>query len=99
LIVRRNHESNDDIKYSVANVPDSISLERLAYMQGQRFWIERAFEDSKGSLGMSDYQLRKWRGWHHHMALTLLAHLFLLRERIHNADAFPLLSCQDVVSR
>jgi SRSO17 transposase len=98
LIVRRNHESNDDIKYSVANVPDSISLERLAYMQGQRFWIERAFEDSKGSLGMSDYQLRKWRGWHHHMALTLLAHLFLLRERIHNADAFPLLSCQDVVT-
>ena len=98
LIVRRNHEGKDDLKFSVSNVPDAISLERLAYMQGQRFWIERAFEDSKGSLGMSDYQLRKWRGWHHHMALTLLAHLFLLRERIHNADDFPLLSCQDVVS-
>lgn len=47
---------------------------------------------------MSDYQLRNWRGWHHHMALTLLAHLFLLRERLENAEAYPLLSCQDVVS-
>jgi SRSO17 transposase len=98
LIVRRNHEGQDDLKFSVSNAPDPITLERLAYMQGQRFWIERAFEDSKGSLGMSDYQLRKWRGWHHHMALTLLAHLFLLRERLQNAEAYPLLSCQDVVS-
>lgn len=98
LLVRRNHETKDDIKFSVSNAPDSISLERLAYMQGQRFWIERAFEDAKGTLGMADYQLRKWRGWHHHMSLVLLAHLFLLRERIFNAEAFPLLSCQDVVT-
>ena len=98
LIVRRNHEGKDDLKFSVSNVPDSVSLERLAYMQGQRFWIERAFEDSKGSLGMSDYQLRKWRGWHHHMALTVLAHLFSLREKIQNADAYPLLSIQDIVT-
>lgn len=98
LIVRRNHEGKDDLKFSVSNAPDSVSLQRLAYMQGQRFWIERAFEDSKGSLGMSDYQLRKWRGWHHHMTLVLLAHLFLLRERLENAESYPLLSCQDVVS-
>jgi hypothetical protein len=36
-------------------------------------------------------------GWHHHMALILSAHLFLLREKIHNAEGFPLLSCQDIV--
>lgn len=98
LIVRRNVGTKDDLKFSVANAPEIITLEKLAYMQGQRFWIERAFEDSKGSLGMADYQLRKWRGWHHHMALTLLAHLFLLRERFENAEGFPLLSCKDVVT-
>jgi hypothetical protein len=32
------------------------------------------------------------------MTLTLLAHLFLLRERLENAEAYPLLSCQDIVS-
>jgi SRSO17 transposase len=98
LIVRRSHKDKDDFKFSVSNVADSVSLERLAYMQGQRFWIERAFEDSKGSLGMSEYQMRKWRGWHHHMALICMAHLFLLRERIHNEKDFPLLSMQDVVT-
>jgi SRSO17 transposase len=97
LIVRRSHTGKDDFKFSVSNV-DSISIERLAYMQGQRFWIERAFEDSKGSLGMSEYQLRKWRGWHHHLALVTMAHLFLLKERIHNAESYPLLSMNDVVT-
>lgn len=32
------------------------------------------------------------------MALTLLAHLFLLQERLHNAKELPLLSCQDIVT-
>jgi len=32
------------------------------------------------------------------MTLTLLAHLFLLRERIHNSEAYLLLSCQDIVT-
>jgi hypothetical protein len=32
------------------------------------------------------------------MALIGLAHLFLLRERIHNEEAFPLLSMEDVVA-
>ena len=53
--------------------------------------------DIRIPFGLADYQLRKWRGWHHHMALTLLAHLFLLRERLENAEAYPLLSCQDIV--
>jgi len=98
VIVRRSVNTKTDHKYSVSNVADSISLKRFAYMQGQRFWIERAFEDAKGELGMAEYQLRKWRGWHHHMCLVALAHLFLLRERIHNAEAVPLLSVRDIVT-
>ena len=98
IIIRANEVNNEDLKFSVSNAPDSISIERLACMQGQRFWIERAFEDSKGTIGMADYQLRKWRGWHHHMSLVLVAHLFLLRERLYNAEAYPMLSCQDIVT-
>lgn len=98
VIVRRSRNSKQDYKFSVSNVDDSISLQRLAYMQGQRFWIERAFEDAKGSLGMSEYQLRKWRGWHHHMALISMAHLFLLKERMRNEESLPLLSMQDIVT-
>jgi len=38
-----------------------------------------------------------WIAWHHHVALVMLAMLFLLRERqIHLAE-IDLLSCQDIV--
>jgi hypothetical protein len=25
-------------------------------MQGERYWVERAFEDGKGECGLADYQ-------------------------------------------
>ena len=29
---------------------------------------------------MDEYQVRTWEGWHHHMALTLIAVWFLISE-------------------
>jgi hypothetical protein len=45
---------------------------------------------------MADYQVRKWRAWHHHMALVLMAMLFMLEERLRAEDVHPLLSCSDI---
>lgn len=33
-------------------------------MQAQRYWIEKAFGDQKGELGMSNYQIRKYLAWY-----------------------------------
>jgi len=41
--------------------------------------IETCFEDSKQLLGMGDYEVRSWTGWHHHMTLVILAHFFVVR--------------------
>jgi len=41
---------------------------------------------------MADYEVRKWRGWHHHMALVALAMLFILKERVEHEESAPLLS-------
>jgi SRSO17 transposase len=32
---------------------------------------------------MDQYELRFWRGWHHHMTLVILAHHFLVRWQQH----------------
>ncbi|MHA3770236.1 hypothetical protein ACXR0O_01710 [Verrucomicrobiota bacterium sgz303538] len=69
----------------------------MAYMQAQRFWIERAVQDGKSELGMDQYEVRTWRGWHHHMALVCLAMLFLLKERIAAVDHTPFLTARDIV--
>jgi hypothetical protein len=71
-------------------------LERLAWMQLQRYWVERAFEDAKSECGMADYQVRKWSAWQHHMALVMMAMLFMLSERIRHKETYPLLSCSDI---
>jgi SRSO17 transposase len=97
LVVRRNPETKSDYKYSLSNSNETVPLQRLAYMQAQRYWVERTFEDAKGECGMADYEARGWTAWHHHMALVLLAQSFLLDERLLNRDAVPLLSCADVV--
>jgi hypothetical protein len=67
-------------------------------MQAQRFWIERSLQDGKSESGLADYQARKWRSWHHHMALVFMAMLFMLEERILQKDNLPLLSCSDIES-
>jgi SRSO17 transposase len=96
LVISRNQADNK-IKYSLSNA-DFIgtSLQRFAYMQAQRYWVERAFQEAKSELGMSDYQVRKWNAWHHHMALVMLSLAFLVKERIFYKDDCPLLSCRDI---
>jgi SRSO17 transposase len=95
LVVRQ--EADGSFKYSLSNAPTDTPWERLAYMQAQRFWIERAFQDAKSELGMAQYELRGWSGWHHHMTLVCMALLFLTRERCICAKDTPLLSARDIV--
>ena len=95
LIVRR--EADGSHKYSLSNAPAGTAWTRLGTMQCQRFFIERAFQDTKSELGMAHYEVRGWRGWHHHIALCCLALLFTLKERIACAEAVPLLSVRDLV--
>ena len=42
--------------------------------------IEASFKRGKGEVGMDEYQVRTWHGWHHHMALSLMAMWFLIGE-------------------
>jgi hypothetical protein len=96
LIVRREVNARDEIKYSLSNAPAATSLSRLAQMQGQRYWVERTFQDGKSQAGLGHYQARGWRSWHHHMGLVMMAMLFMLKERTASRDTYPLLSCADV---
>ena len=86
---------NSDIKYSFCNLSENTSLEVLARNQSLRYWIERALEDSKGLTGLDEYQIVGWRGWHHHMAMSFLATLFLLYLRQELVSKAPMFTLQD----
>lgn len=97
LIVRREIASPLEIKYSLSNAPEATTIERLAFMQGQRYWVEDALRNAKSEMGMADYQMRLWQGWHHHMAMVMLAMLFMFEVRREHKEDLSLLSCHDVV--
>lgn len=42
--------------------------------------IEEAIKRSKSETGLSHYEVRNWRGWHHHQVLSLVATWFLVCE-------------------
>jgi len=96
VLAIREVSSPETIKYVLSNAPAETSLQRLVQMQRQRFWIERSFEDAKSECGLADYQVRGWRAWHHHMALVMMAMLFMLEEKLLHKQSRPLLSCGDI---
>jgi SRSO17 transposase len=97
LVVRREVGAPKKIKYSLSNASAGTSLERLAQMQGERYWVERAFEDAKGECGLADYQAVGWRAWHHHVTMVMLAMLFIAEQRVAHQPGLALLTPRDIV--
>ena len=53
--------------------------------------VEECIQRSKSEAGLADYEVRTWRGWHHHQTLSLIATWFLVTEarrgkKIHAGD-------------
>jgi SRSO17 transposase len=84
LLIRRSLEEEPEIKYYISNAPPETPRTTLALVACRRCRVEEFFEDCKSYLGMAQYETRSWIGWHHHMTLVGLAHLFvtLTRQRL-----------------
>jgi SRSO17 transposase len=72
------------------------SLGELARVIKAGTCIEASFKRGKGEAGMDEYQVRTWEGWHHHMALTLIAVWFLLGETHRGQQVTPALTLPQV---
>jgi SRSO17 transposase len=78
-LVLRRHLVTGELKTYLSTAPADTPLAMLVRLSGMRWPIETCFEDGKQYLGMGDDEVRRWRGWHHHMTLCLLAHFFLVQ--------------------
>ena len=100
LIISR-EEDGSEVKFSVTNDIHQDGYQapcesKLLFRQMQRYWVERAIQDCKDTLGMTDYQVRTWRAWHHHIALTIMALHYMLEQKVVHEEQIPLLSCPDI---
>lgn len=82
VVLRRSLGEKRELKAYLSNAPATTPYAPLVRMSGMRWPVETAIEESKGELGMDHYQVRGWRGWHHHMTMTFLSHHFLVILRI-----------------
>ena len=69
----------------------------LALVACTRHRVEEFFEDGKSYLGMAQYETRSWVGWHHHMTLVAMAHLFVTLTRLRLEKKSPELTLDRTV--
>jgi SRSO17 transposase len=77
LALRRNLDGSEP-KYYLSNAPEDTPLAELARVGAARWTVETEFQTTKGLVGLDEYEVRSWPGWHHHVTLCLLANAFLL---------------------
>ena len=82
LVVMRTVEATPRTDYSLSNAGPDVPLSELVRVRFTRHRIEEVFGAAKGEVGLGQYEVRSWVGWHHHMTLSLVALWFLILERI-----------------
>jgi hypothetical protein len=81
LVLRRSLGETPEVKSYLCNAPVTTAHSKLVWASGMRWPVESAIKESKGEVGLDQYEVRGWVGWHHHVTLSLLAHHFLVRQR------------------
>jgi SRSO17 transposase len=81
LVVMRTVEAKPQTHYALSNAGPEVPLRELVRVRFTRHRIEEVFGAAKGEVGLGQYEVRSWVGWHHHMTLSLLALWFLILER------------------
>ena len=77
LLLRRSRTKAQEITaYLVFGAADT-TLEEMACVAGRRWAIEESFAQSKSEVGLDQYEVRSWVGWHRHMILAMTAQALL----------------------
>lgn len=68
----------DPYHYYLAEFKDKPAKTRCLTLSRSRWHIEQYFQRAKDDLGLDHFEGRSWRGFHHHLALSAVAYLFIL---------------------
>ncbi|MGH9693188.1 MAG: IS701 family transposase, partial [Bryobacteraceae bacterium] len=82
LVIIRSLDEAGVTKYDFyfSNAPRATSLQEFARVALAAQRVEEAIKRGKSETGLSHYEVRNWRGWHHHQVLSLVATWFLICE-------------------
>jgi|SRR5262245_10679686 len=81
-------QADGKLKFAFSNLPPGTSCKTAVRLWKSRWPVEQGYQQLKEELGLDHFEGRSWRGFHHHVCLTLLAYGFLLLER-HRGQEHP----------
>lgn len=73
LLIRRHPQRPAKTAWYLVSAPVDPPLDDLVRAAGTRWTIEEVFKLAKGQVGLDQYEVRSWQGWHRHITLALLA--------------------------
>lgn len=73
--------ADEPTKYYLCDLPADWSVRKLVSTARGRWRVEQDYQQLKEELGLDHFEGRSWTGWHHHVTLVMLAHLFLRLEQ------------------
>jgi SRSO17 transposase len=73
LVIRRNLDDPTERAYYLVFAPTGTPLAEIVRAIGARWTIEDVFKLAKRQVGLDQYEVRSWSGWHRHVTLALLA--------------------------
>ena len=82
LVVIRERQADGTMKhdYYLSDAPSDTPLSEFTRVSKAEHRIEECLQRAKSEAGLADYEVRTWRGWHHHQTLSLVATWFLTQE-------------------
>lgn len=84
LVVIRYRDRDDrrviKTDYYLSNAASETPLAEFARVAKAEHRVEECIQRAKSEAGLADYEVRNWKGWHHHQTLSLIATWFLLTE-------------------
>ena len=84
LLIRSN-TTTGELAYYRVYTPGRVSLADLVRVAGTRWCVEESFQAAKGQVGLDQYQVRGWTGWHRFITLAMLALAYLAISAAHHA--------------
>ena len=99
VVIRyRDRDANRIVKtdYYLSDASADTSLSELCRVAKAEHRIEECIQRGKSEVGLGDYEVRNWCGWHHHQILSLIACLFLIVEAQRGKKITPAITVQQI---
>ncbi len=77
LLLRRSRSETQEITAYLVFGAAETTLEEMARVAARRWSVEESFAQAKGEVGLDQYEVRSWVGWHRHMTLAMTAQALL----------------------